>query len=94
VLPIRCQKKLPDGQRCGRQLMVWSLEFPVFQLDVSTLPAILAPEPMKSADAEGIIGRRYAATCPHCGADPVLTAETLDRLAKEAISRGERAIWV
>jgi hypothetical protein len=94
VLPIRCQAKLPDGQRCGRQLMVWSLEFPVFQLDVSTLPAILAPKPMKSADAEGTSGGRYAATCPHCGADPILTAETLDRLAKEAISRGERTIWV
>jgi hypothetical protein len=74
--------------------MVWSLEVPVFQWDVSTLPAILAPEPMRAADPEGTLGGRYAATCPNCRNDPVLTAETLDRLAKEAINRGENAIWV
>jgi hypothetical protein len=91
ALPIRCRKRLPDGQRCGRTLGAWSDEFPVFQLDRSRLGhAILAPDPMRNAAVEGSTALRYEADCPHCGAHAVWT----DRMASAAAARGEPAIWV
>jgi hypothetical protein len=97
-LELRCVKRLPDGNRCGRlfEPEVWLVNDRLYGIRIETdladeIAALEAGRPYESPDWLG--STPYTNEC-RCGNRPKLKLETLTARVREAINAGEATLCI